>query len=179
MASGNMTLNKTVFDLKHKVKSLEHELHSLRSDIKSVLEIKNYHIMRIKNGESLPDEYILGNLPYLDLSPEKAFELYNQEDLDFILLDVSEASFKPQEELPEARKIPYELIEMNLSQLSNKSTSIFVISEDGIKSILACKKLNQLGFYNLSNISGGYAFWPGFTKITHPKDVAISQKESA
>jgi rhodanese-related sulfurtransferase len=171
MAIEDQTLNSTVFDLKKRVRTLEDELHSLKQEIKKSLEIKNYHLMRIKNGEELSDEFILGSLPYLDLSPEKAFELYNDEDRDFILLDVSEASFKPQEELPEVKKIPLSLIEMNLSQLSNRSTSIFVISEDGISSILACKKLNKLGFYNLSNISGGYAYWPGFTKFSHPKEI--------
>jgi rhodanese-related sulfurtransferase len=178
MSSDSLTLNQTVFDLKKRVRFLEDELDNLKNEIRKSLQIKSYHLMRIKNGEELSDEFILGSLPYLDLSPEKAFELYNDEDRDFILLDVSDASHKPQEEFPEVRKIPYNLIEMNLSQLSNRSTTIFVISEDGIKSILACKKLNKLGFYNLSNISGGYAYWPGFTRLSHPKEIQNINKSA-
>jgi rhodanese-related sulfurtransferase len=170
MAS-NTDLTQIVFELKRRVSSLESELDDLRDQLDESLKIKSYHILRIKNGEDLPNDFILNDLPYLDASPEKAFELYNDPDKDFILIDVSAHDFEPQEELPEARKIPLETIEMNLSQLNNRSTSILVISEDGVKSIKACKKLNELGFYNLTNISGGYAYWPGFTRISHPKDI--------
>ena len=49
----------------------------------------------------------------------------------------------------------------------NHSQSIFVISEKGVRSILACKILNRFGFYNLSNISGGHKFWPGHKVNDH------------
>jgi rhodanese-related sulfurtransferase len=42
---------------------------------------------------------------------------------------------------------------------------VLVISENGTTSILACEFLNQMGFYNINNISGGYKFWPGYRKI--------------
>jgi rhodanese-related sulfurtransferase len=123
--------------------------------------------MRVKNKEELSDDYLLKGLSYLDLSPEKAFELYNNVDNDFILLDVSRVVFQPFKDLPEAKKIPLEDLVMSTHLLQGRGKSIYIISECGVRSIMACKVLNNLGYYNLNNISGGYKFWPGFREFNN------------
>lgn len=153
-----------ISNLKNAVIELQSRLDSLEDKLRRTKNLEKFHLMRIKNNEELSDDFILKNLTYLDLSPEKAFKLYSETDRDFILLDVSKAIYQPFEELPEVKKIPLEDLEYSGHLIHGKSIPIFVISEDGLRSILACKKLSELGFYNLNNISGGYKFWPGFRK---------------
>ncbi len=117
-------------------------------------------MVRIKNGEKLPDDFVLNRRSYNDMSPEKAFSVFQDKDKDFIVLDVSEKGFKAQEEIKEAMHIPLEELGLRYKELSNKAASIMVISEDGTRSILACEMLNHHGFFNINNISGGYKFWP-------------------
>lgn len=122
--------------------------------------LNRHHLVRVKNDEELSDEYILKAMGYHDLSPEKAYRLYEQSDIDFILLDVSDKDYVPFREFPESRKIPLEELSSRTHELKNKNQNIFVISEKGVRSILACHILNAHGFYYLSNISGGHKFWP-------------------
>lgn len=148
--------------LQDEVKELKKELADLSEKYEKAMAIQRCHIMRIKNGEKLSDEYILNGRLYNDYSPEAAFDFYSQEDENYILLDVSEKAYQPPQELPEATRIPLEELPMRIKELVNKATPILVISEDGVKSILACEMLNQFGYYNINNISGGYKFWPPF-----------------
>lgn len=170
------SINKEINQLRSLVKRLEERVYELESKIDSASSLDKSHLLRVKNQEELSDDFILNRQKYLDLSPEKAFRLYNETDKDFLLLDVSKPIFQPFQELPEVRKIPLEDLEMSAHLLRGKGKSIFVISEDGVRSIIACKVLNKLGYVNLNNISGGYKFWPGFRKLSsitdHGFDVA-------
>jgi rhodanese-related sulfurtransferase len=159
--------------LTERVELLEKELISLRDKYDDALEREKHHLIRIKNGDQLPDDYILRGTNYIDLSPEKAFEFYNDNDKDFILLDVSKTDHSPAQDFQEVTKIPLEELEMRASSLTNKGACIFVICESGVRSILACHYLHSLGFYNLNNVSGGYKFWPGL------RTIELIQKESA
>lgn len=154
--------------LQDQVKELKKEVADLTEKYDKVMATQRCHMMRIKNGEKLSDEYILNGRLYNDYSPEAAFDYYNQADENYILLDVSEKGYEPPEELPEATKIPLSELPLRIKEISNKATPILVISEDGIKSILACETLNQFGFYNVNNISGGYKFWPAFRQKNAP-----------
>lgn len=135
-------------------------------------------MVRIKNGERLPDDFVLNRRTYNDLSPERAMRLYEQKERDFVLLDVSSKSYRPEKELPEALKIPLEELGIRYKELVNKAVSVLIISEDGTRSILACEILNNRGYYNLNNISGGYKFWPAFRQ-SWDKDSGRDLEESA
>jgi rhodanese-related sulfurtransferase len=163
--TSNKEMQNQLYDLKRKVDKLENHIQFLESHITEAITIEKYHLMRIKNGDELSDDFIVKGLSYLDLSPEKAFNIYNQKDRDFILLDVSVSGFEAFAEIPEAKKIPLEDLERNTHKIPGRHKSILVISEDGVRSIQACKKLSSLGYYNLSNISGGYKYWPGFREM--------------
>jgi len=154
--------------LRLEIKKLQASLSSLQERVERIeltsgrSIVDRYHLLRVKNKEELSDQYIIQGMGYLDLSPDKAFRVYGEQNKDFIILDVSSESYTPFKPLEEARKIPLESLEERVHELTNRAQSIFVISENGTKSILACKLLNQHGFFNLNNISGGYKFWPGF-----------------
>ena len=176
-------LQKNVFytfnKLQDQVKDLQKELHELKEDYDKSMAINRCHMMRIKNGERLADEYILNGKLYNDFSPEQAFDYYNQKDANYILLDVSQKGYQPPEELPEATKIPLEELAVRFKEIVNKAVPILIISEDGVKSILACELLNQLGYYNVNNISGGYKFWPAFRQKQIPQAPLEEVKKAA
>lgn len=138
--------------LERKIAQLENLLHE------RVQENRN-QLIRIKNKQDLPDDFILSGRKYLDLSPSKAFQLYHSKEFDFIIIDVSSEDFTPPVNFPEAIRMPWEKFSQHYLELQSKTIPILVISEDGVNSILACNFLVQKGFYNTNNISGGYKFW--------------------
>jgi rhodanese-related sulfurtransferase len=149
-------LNKVL----ERLEKLESKVEDLEKNMENSFALQRCHIMRVKNGDELSDHYILDGHQYADFSPEKAYRLYQQNDSDFILLDVSAHNHKPPKEIPETLHIPLEEIPARLNEIANKAVTLLVISEDGTRSIQACKLLNEKGYYNVNNISGGYKFWP-------------------
>lgn len=164
---GMNKLRTRVAELESQVEYLSDKLHDLETTEK-------IHMLRVKNGEDVSDDFIIKTSYYYDLNPEKAFEFYNQKDKDFILLDVSEEGYEPIADFPEVTRIPLEQLHFRSHELPNKAMSILVISEKGLRSILACKQLHLMGFYNINNISGGYKFWPGFhnLKVINPANIS-------
>lgn len=152
---------KKLNDLNEKLNKLEKKILNLEQKMDTSFDIQSNHIMRVKNGQNLSDDFIINKRGYNDMSPEKAYQIYLNKDADFILLDTSNKEYHPERELPEAIKIPYDELNIRHEELPSKSTSILVISENGTNSIKACELLNSLGYYNVNNISGGYKFWPG------------------
>ena len=181
----NPKLQNNIFfklnEVMDRLDELEKKLNRLEKMSDDEKQVHRCQLMRIKNGDFLSDDYILNGRSYSDLSPESAWELYNQQDLDFIILDVTQKAYYPLQELPEALNIPLEELNVRLKEIVNKATRVFVISEDGTRSILACEMLNRHGFFNVSNISGGYKFWPGFKELRHKRgdDSQEPQKKSA
>lgn len=157
---------KEINRLKRQVADLQIKMRRMEKNFEFEIGVKKAHILKLKNGEALSDDFVINNRSYMDLSPEAAYEIYNDFDQDFILLDVSAKSFTPPQELPEALKIPLDDLANNLHRLPGKGKSYLVISEDGVRSIKACRFLNINGYFNLSNISGGYLYWPAFRSIS-------------
>lgn len=127
-----------------------------------MVQIERNHLIRVKNHEEVSDEFIHQGRKYQDLSPEKAWKLYCNKDFDFILLDVSAADYTPMRQIPEAQHIPWAELKDRFFEINSKTTPILIISEEGTSSILACEFLIKRGFYNCSNVSGGYKHWKGF-----------------
>lgn len=143
------------------IHSLERKIAELEYQLEERIQEQRHHLLRVKNRQALPDDFILSGKKYLDLSPEKAYELYHDKEFDFILIDVSEEDFTPPIQLPEAIRMPWSNFSADFLQIQNKSTPLLVISEDGTYSVLACNFLAQRGYYNTNNISGGYKYWKG------------------
>ena len=140
---------------------LEGKIIELEARIHNLLEIERNHMVRIKNGEHVSDDFIQSGQTYLDLSPEKAWKIYKNPDFDFILIDVSSHDFPDHKRLPQAIHMPWEDFRERFHEISSKTRPVLIISEDGTKSVLACQFLVKQGFYNCNNISGGYEYWKG------------------
>jgi rhodanese-related sulfurtransferase len=143
------------------ISSLEEKCLRLEQKMELMIQVERNHLLRIKNKEELSDDFIFSGKKYQDLSPEKAWAMYNNPDLSFLLLDVSSKEFKHPITLPEALSIPWEELADRFMEISSRTTPIIVICEDGTTSVLACEFLVKRGFYNCNNVSGGYKFWKG------------------
>lgn len=154
----------------HQIETLEHRILELENRIEQLVQIERNHLIRVKNNEEISDDFLYYGRKYQDLTPEKAWKLYNNKDFDFILLDVTSRDFKPEKQIPEALHIPWEDFQERFLEIQSKTTPILVISEDGTNSILACEFLVKRGFFNCNNISGGYKSWKGF-RLQEVKDL--------
>jgi len=140
--------------------NIEKNIQRIEDKIDFSVALQRNHLVRVKNNEDLSDDQILLGCPYNDLTPEKSYELFKNEKKDVILLDVSMKGFNPDNRPKNAIIIPLEDLNTRYSEIQNKTTPILVISEEGVRSIVACEALIRKGFFNLNNISGGYKFWP-------------------
>ena len=163
-----------VFDQLHvfeeEIHRLEGRLLELEQSIEKLIQIERNHLVRVKNKEELSDDFILSGRAYHDLSPERAWRIYQNMNYDFMVLDVSAEDFDPDDRIPEALQIPLDQLEQRHSEISSKTTPLLVISEDGTASVLACNFLVKRGYYNCNNVSGGYKFWKGslVSQLTNP-----------
>lgn len=148
------TFEQEIARLEGRILELENRVHKL-------VEIERNHLIRVKNGEELSDDFLQNGRTYHDLSPEKAWKLYRNPDFDFILIDVTAKDFEQASRLPEAIHIPWEDFQDRFIEIQSKTTPLLIISEDGTNSILACEFLVKRGFFNCNNVSGGYKFWKG------------------
>ena len=140
---------------------LEGRILELETSINKLIEIERNHLIRLKNGEQLSDDFVQNGRAYLDLSPDKAFKMYRNPNFDFILIDVTSIDFEDTSRFPEAIHIPWEDFSDRFIEIQTKTTPLFIISEDGTTSVLACEFLVKHGYFNCNNISGGYKFWKG------------------
>lgn len=148
--------------LTSRVAQLEHLVNQMQLKFDRDMQIQRNHLVRIKNGEELSDAFLMAGMSYRDLDPKTAWKLFQDDNFDFVFLDVSQQDFVPDEKRPvETLHIPLEQLEQRRDELRNKTTPIFIISEDGLRSILACEFLSRHGHYNCNNVSGGWSFWHG------------------
>lgn len=144
--------------------NIEKNISKMDEKIDYGLALQRNFLIRIKNGEEIDDSTILLGRPYNDLSPAKAFGIYKNLDADFIILDVTSVNFNTVVKPKGAICIPLEELATRYPELPSKTTPILVISEEGLRSILACELLVKKGHYNVNNISGGYKHWPELAK---------------
>lgn len=156
--------------INNRLANLENNLMRVEEKLDLSLAIQRSHLVRIKNKEELPDSMILLGRPYNDLSPEQAIRIYNNQDLDFIVLDVSKNEVKDSG-FEAAVRITLEELPSRLGSIRSKTTPILVISERGVRSIQACEVLVKNGFYNVNNISGGHLHWPENQTLSAPNSV--------
>ncbi len=144
--------------------NIEKNIARMEEKLDFSLMISRNHLIRVKNGEAIDDQMILMGRPYNDLSPNKAYAIYKNPSLDFIILDVSHKTFHPPVEIEGALRIPLEELNLRSIELPSKTLPILIMSENGLRSIQAAESLIKKGFFNVNNISGGYEFWPENSK---------------
>lgn len=149
-----------------RLSNIEKNIARMEEKLDFSIMIQRNHLIRIKNGEEIDDQMILMGRPYNDLSPHRAFQIYNNPNLDFILLDVSHRTYSAPVQINGIVKIPLEELNMRFVEIQSKTLPILIISENGLRSIQASELLIKKGFFNINNISGGYEFWPEKTNST-------------
>lgn len=150
--------------MNNRLSNIEKNISRIDEKLEFSLSLQRNHLIRIKNGEYIDDSNILMGKPYNDLSPQRAFEIFQNPNLDFLILDVSKADYKPMKKLEGSVKIPLEELATRYPEISSKTTPILVFSEQGLRSIQACELLIKKGFFNLNNVSGGHRFWPSLSE---------------
>lgn len=158
-------------DLGVRMKSIEAQVKRIEEKMDFSLAIQRNHLIRIKNGEDVDDNMILMGKPYNDLTPQQAYEVFQNSAIDHILLDVSKKTFEPPQYLKGAIHIPLEELPSRYSEFYSKTTPILIISELGLRSIKAAELLVQKGYFNVNNISGGYKYWPGFVSKSKEQEI--------
>ena len=146
-----------------RLSNIEKNISRIDEKLDFSITLQRNHLIRVKNGEELDDNMILMGRPYNDLSPQKAWAIFNNPNIDFYVLDVTLKSFQATR-LEGAIHIPLEELNMRFVEVPSKTVPIMIISENGLRSIQACEMLVKKGFFNINNISGGYEFWPGNKK---------------
>ena len=146
-----------------RLSNIEKNISRIDEKLDFSITLQRNHLVRVKNGEELDDNMILMGRPYNDLSPQKAWTVFNNPNIDFYILDVTMKSFQGTR-LEGAIHIPLEELNMRFVEVPSKTIPIMIISENGLRSIQACEMLVKKGFFNINNISGGYEFWPGNKK---------------
>ena len=150
-----------------RLNNIEKNISRIDEKLDFSITLQRNHLVRVKNGEEIDDNMILMGRPYNDITPQRAWSIYNNPNIDFFVLDVTSKGFKGSR-LDEAVHISLEELHVRFSEIPNKTVPILVISENGLRSIQACEILIKKGFFNINNVSGGYEFWPGKDKSADP-----------
>jgi len=158
----------------HKLTSIEKRMSRLEDKMDESLLITRNHLVRIKNKQELSDSSVLLGSPYNDLSPQLSWSIFNNQEADFVIVDVSDLNYPNR--IEGAKRIPLEELTARLSELPAGSFPIMVISERGIRSIKACEILVKKGYFNTNNISGGHECWPGHpqNKVPLPPSIKVA-----
>jgi rhodanese-related sulfurtransferase len=137
---------------------LEKKIEEIDEKIEFSNAVLRNHLIRIKNNEDISDEMVLKGSPYNDLSPQKAMEILANNQIDYIVLDVSSKDSQETKRPKGSIHIPIEELKERYSELSSRTVPLLILSETGVNSIKACEFLINKGYFNLNNISGGYQF---------------------
>lgn len=151
-----------------RLSNIEKNINRMEEKLDFSIMLQRNHLIRVKNGEEIDDQTILLGRPYNDLSPHRAFQIYSNPNLDYILLDVSEKTYQAPIQLNGVIRIPLEDLNFRFVELQSKTLPLLIISENGLRSIQASELLVKKGFFNINNISGGYEFWPGRISEQNP-----------
>ncbi len=95
---------------------------------------------------------------------------------DFVLIDVREADEYEQGTIEGSRLVPRGLLEGNIAMIvPDRSTELILFCAGGARSALAAKSLIDMGYPNVSSMSGGFGQWksegrPWRTPVTLNKE---------
>lgn len=147
--------------INNRLSNIEKNIARIDEKLEFSIQLQRNHLIRVKNGEDIDDSIILMGRPYNDLSPIQAYEITSKSNNDYMILDVSAKDYKAPTLIEGSIFIPFEELGRRCGEITNKTIPILIISENGLTSIQAAELLVKKGFYNINNISGGHAFWPG------------------
>lgn len=151
---------KHLHSLEIRISKLEKELKRQNEESEKQLNITRSQIVLAKQGAPIMDYAVMKGYSYTDLSPINALEIYENPNVIYTVLDVSKEDYSGNRGFDCYLKVPLENLEEKIEEIKKCKGMILIISEEGLRSILACEKLTDLGVYNCFNISGGYEYLP-------------------
>lgn len=146
--------------LEIKLSKLEQKLRDTAEQHQHELNLLKRQIVLSKQGAPILDWAIISSYPYIDLSPQQAYEQYMNPNVIYQVLDVTSEDYQSAIEFDNYIKIPFNQLKEKIDEVQFSKGILLVISEDGLNSIRACEMLAKLGVYNCFNVSGGYEYWP-------------------
>lgn len=159
--------------INNRLANIEKNISRIDEKLDFSIQLQRNHLIRVKNGEDIDDSLILMGRPYNDMTPQQAFTIYSNPDIDYIILDVSEKTFMPPGEIQGSIRIPFDELDRRYAELQSRTIPILILSENGLTSIRAAELLVKKGFFNINNISGGHQFWPGHKAKSPLKQKAL------
>src|SRR5918999_3478638 len=95
-----------------------------------------------------------------EVSAQQVNELLKNNGKSPILLDVRESDEWRQGHLEGALPLPRGFLEIKVeSAIPNKEALIIAYCAGGVRSLLAAKAMKEMGYQNVSSMSGGYTAW--------------------
>lgn len=108
---------------------------------------------------TLYNEYRIATRRFPNLSPAMAVKMMN-EDEDFVVLDVREASETANGKITNAIQIPVGSVVKRIGEIEqHKEKPVLVYCRTGARSAIACNHLTKAGFTKVYNLAGGITAW--------------------
>ena len=94
----------------------------------------------------------------VEVTPAEVESKLNDEHVVF--LDVREADEHEQGTIPGTHHIPRGFLELQVEgRIPDKSTEVVIYCAGGVRSALAAKTMQELGYSNVSSLIGGFNRW--------------------
>ena len=95
-----------------------------------------------------------------EITPEELAQKLQQDESDWVLIDVRENDEFRAGHLPAARGIGRGILEYHIAdEVPDTGTEIVLYCRGGNRSALAADSLQQMGYTNVYSLSGGYREW--------------------
>jgi molybdopterin/thiamine biosynthesis adenylyltransferase/rhodanese-related sulfurtransferase len=95
-----------------------------------------------------------------EITPQQVNDLLTNNGKSHVLLDVRESDEWRQGHLEGALPLPRGFLEIKVeTTIPDKSAPIIAYCAGGVRSLLAAKAMKEMGYQNVSSMSGGYTAW--------------------
>ena len=95
-----------------------------------------------------------------EVTPQQVNELLTKNGKSHVLLDVRESDEWRQGHLEGALPLPRGFLEIKVeTAIPDKKAPIIAYCAGGVRSLLAAKAMKEMGYQNVSSMSGGYTAW--------------------
>ena len=111
---------QTLEYINNRLANIEKNISRIDEKLVFSLSLQRNHLIRVKNGELIDDSMILYGKPYNDLSPQQAYEIFKNQNMDFIILDVTDSTYKNSNKIREAIHIPLDQISKRYARSNEK-----------------------------------------------------------
>jgi len=160
-------MNDLLLDLKDKIELLLQKTSKIESNIARLDDkiddqnrLLRSHLVQVKRGQPLRDSTILNGLVYEEISAREAYIRWQHDNGEILLVDVTSSEHSSLI-IKDSHfcHLPFNKIEQGPLNISSHYTTLFIISADGIESILACQYIAKFCSQQITHIAGGYSYW--------------------